>query len=69
MQKSGAQRITAELAITLVAPDTSPRGENVADADSYDLGQGGGFYVNATWALYRRSWSIDYCDAKSPRRL
>lgn len=55
MQKAGAQRIAAELGIAIVAPDTSPRGEAVADADSYDLGQGAGFYVNATqqpWATH-----------------
>lgn len=41
MQKSGIQRIA------IVAPDTSPRGEQVADDEGYDLGQGAGFYVNA----------------------
>ena len=49
MQKAGAQRMAAELGIAIVAPDTSPRGEGVADAPGqYDLGQGAGFYVNAT---------------------
>ena len=50
MQKAGAQRIAAELGIAIVAPDTSPRGEAVADdpAGSYDLGLGAGFYINAT---------------------
>jgi len=48
MQKAGAFRMAAELGIAIVAPDTSPRGEHVADDDSYDLGQGAGFYVNAT---------------------
>jgi len=48
MQKSGIQRIAAELGIAIVAPDTSPRGEGVADDDGYDLGQGAGFYINAT---------------------
>lgn len=46
--KSGAQRIAAELGLALVIPDTSPRGDNVADDEAYDLGQGAGFYVNAT---------------------
>ena len=46
--KSGAQRYAAEHGIVLVAPDTSPRGEGVADDDAYDLGQGAGFYLNAT---------------------
>ena len=48
--KAGAQRYAAEHGIILVAPDTSPRGEDVADAEGYDLGKGAGFYVNATQA-------------------
>lgn len=46
--KAGAQRYAAEHGIIIVAPDTSPRGSNVADDKEYDLGQGAGFYVNAT---------------------
>ncbi|WP_286238289.1 S-formylglutathione hydrolase [Neptuniibacter halophilus] len=58
MQKAGAQRIAAELGIAVVAPDTSPRGETVADdADgAYDLGLGAGFYLNAT----EQPWSEHY---------
>ena len=56
MQKAGAHRIAAELGIAIVAPDTSPRGEGVANDDAYDLGQGAGFYVNATQA----PWSSHY---------
>lgn len=55
MQKAGAQRVAAELGIAIVAPDTSPRGEDIADDESYDLGQGAGFYLNATqqpWATH-----------------
>ncbi|MBE2211441.1 MAG: S-formylglutathione hydrolase [Xanthomonadaceae bacterium] len=57
--KAGAQRYAAEHGIILVDPDTSPRGDNVADADGYDLGQGAGFYVNATqapWAAHYRMY-------------
>ncbi len=57
MQKAGAHRMAAELGIALVAPDTSPRGEDVANDDGYDLGQGAGFYLNATqepWAKHYR---------------
>lgn len=43
--KAGAQRVAAELGIVLVMPDTSPRGEQVANDDGYDLGQGAGFYL------------------------
>lgn len=48
MEKSGLQRMAAELGLMVIAPDTSPRGEDVADDDSYDLGQGAGFYIDAT---------------------
>jgi len=57
--KAGAQRYAAEHGIILVAPDTSPRGEGVADDEAYDLGQGAGFYVNATrepWARHYRMY-------------
>jgi S-formylglutathione hydrolase len=49
MQKSGAQRVAAELGLIIVAPDTSPRGEGVPDdaEGKYDLGLGAGFYLNA----------------------
>ncbi len=55
--KAGAQRYAAELGIALIMPDTSPRGEDVTDEpDRYDLGQGAGFYVNAT----REPWAGHY---------
>lgn len=54
--KAGAQRHAAEHGLILVAPDTSPRGEGVADAEGYDIGQGAGFYINATQA----PWSTHY---------
>ncbi|WP_297735711.1 S-formylglutathione hydrolase [uncultured Maricaulis sp.] len=53
MEKSGLQRVASELGLMVVAPDTSPRGENVGDDEGYDLGQGAGFYLDATeppWA-------------------
>ncbi|WP_417764022.1 S-formylglutathione hydrolase [Shewanella chilikensis] len=58
MQKAGAQRLASQLGLAIVCPDTSPRGEGVADADdaAYDLGLGAGFYVNATQA----PWSSHY---------
>ena len=57
--KAGAQRYAAEHGVIRVAPDTSPRGDDVADADGYDLGKGAGFYVNATqapWAAHYRMY-------------
>jgi len=68
MVKAGAQAWAAEAGIALVFPDTSPRGEGVADDDAYDLGQGAGFYVNATeapWAAHYRMW--DYIAEELPR--
>lgn len=67
MQKAGAFRKAAELGIAIVAPDTSPRGESVADDDSYDLGQGAGFYLNATqppWDAHYRMY--DYVVSELP---
>lgn len=46
--KAGAYGAAAAHGMMIVAPDTSPRGENVADDEAYDLGQGAGFYVDAT---------------------
>ncbi|OWD98757.1 S-formylglutathione hydrolase, partial [Escherichia coli] len=65
--KAGAQRVAAELGIVLVMPDTSPRGEQVANDDGYDLGQGAGFYLNATqkpWATHYRMY--DYLRDELP---
>ena len=53
--KAGAYQKANELGIAILVPDTSPRGDNVADDDSYDLGQGAGFYLDATqqpWAKH-----------------
>ena len=47
-QKAGAFGHADELGLALVLPDTSPRGDGVANDDKYDLGQGAGFYINAT---------------------
>lgn len=55
--KAGAYRAAAEHGLIVVAPDTSPRGKGVADDPAYDLGQGAGFYVDATqapWAPHFR---------------
>ncbi|WP_391089385.1 S-formylglutathione hydrolase [Vibrio sp. NH-UV-68] len=60
MQKAAAFRIAAKLGIAIVAPDTSPRGDTVADADdgAYDLGLGAGFYVNATQAPWNKHYQM-----------
>ncbi|WP_417618662.1 S-formylglutathione hydrolase [Oceanisphaera sp.] len=61
MQKAGALRMAAELGMAIIAPDTSPRGDDVADDEGYDLGKGAGFYVNATQAPWNRHYRMyDY---------
>jgi S-formylglutathione hydrolase len=55
--KAGAYVAAAHHGVMVVAPDTSPRGDGVADDPAYDLGQGAGFYVDATqapWAPHFR---------------
>ena len=73
--KAGAYEAAGRLGLIVVAPDTSPRGEGVADDAAYDLGQGAGFYVDATqapWAAhfqmetYVRRDLIDLVDAELP---
>jgi S-formylglutathione hydrolase len=57
-EKGGFQRVCAELGLIFVAPDTSPRGEDVPDDDSYDFGQGAGFYVDATQPPFARHYRM-----------
>lgn len=59
--KAGAQQYAAQLGIMLVMPDTSPRGEGVPNDEAYDLGQGAGFYLNATQAPWSQHFHMyDY---------
>ena len=70
MVKAGAQAWAAEQGIALVFPDTSPRGDGVPNDEAYDLGQGAGFYVNATqapWAEHFQMW--DYITDDLPKTL
>ena len=67
-EKGEYRSLCAELGLIFVAPDTSPRGEDVPDADGYDFGKGAGFYVDATeepWASHFRMWS--YVTDELPR--
>jgi len=69
VQKAGAQRIASELGMIVVAPDTSPRGEEVPDdpRGAFDLGLGAGFYLNATqppWNAHYRMY--DYVVEELP---
>ena len=59
-EKGEYRAACAELGLVFVAPDTSPRGDEVPDADGYDFGKGAGFYVDATeepWSANYRMWS------------
>lgn len=58
-EKSGIHAHAAEHGIMVVFPDTSPRGEDVADDDAYDLGQGAGFYLTATQEPWARHYRMD----------
>ena len=60
MTKAGAQAWAAEAGLAVLFPDTSPRGAGIADDAAFDLGQGAGFYVDATevpWAPNFAMWS------------
>lgn len=69
--KAGAQRYAAEYGVALVFPDTSPRGDDVADEpERYDLGKGAGFYVNATEAPWSDHYQMyDYVTQELPAIL
>ncbi|MDN3647507.1 S-formylglutathione hydrolase [Reinekea marina] len=70
MQKAGAFAEAARLGIAIVAPDTSPRGEGVADDPEgrYDFGLGAGFYLNATQAPYNEHYQMyDYIVHELPK--
>lgn len=67
MTKAGAQAWAAQAGIAVIFPDTSPRGEGVANDPAFDLGQGAGFYVNAVqppWAAQFQMW--DYVAQELP---
>jgi S-formylglutathione hydrolase len=55
-EKGEFRRACAEHGVILVAPDTSPRGDDVPDDESYDFGKGAGFYVDAT----QEPWSANF---------
>jgi len=69
MQKAGALKMAAELGVAIVAPDTSPRGEDVPDDENgdYDFGLGAGFYVNATQPPWQKNYQMyDYVVTELP---
>ncbi len=59
MEKSGIIRFASEYGLMLIAPDTSPRGDDVPNDEAYDLGQGAGFYINATEAPWAKHFQME----------
>lgn len=57
--KAHAQRLASQLGIILVSPDTSPRGEDIPQGDSWDIGQGAGFYINATQMPWETNFQME----------
>lgn len=57
--KAHAQRLASQLGLILVTPDTSPRGEQVPQGDHWDIGQGAGFYINATQAPWAEHFQME----------
>ncbi len=56
--KGFAQQACAQHGIAFLAPDTSPRGDDIADDEAYDLGQGAGFYLDATQAPWKQNFRM-----------
>lgn len=56
--KAGAYRRAAELGLILIAPDTSPRGDDVPDEEGWDFGKGAGFYVDATVEPWSKNYNM-----------
>ncbi len=69
-EKGGFQRVCAELGLIFVAPDTSPRGEDVPDGEGYDFGHGAGFYVDATQDPFAANFRMySYIAAELPELI
>lgn len=69
MTKAGLQRTAAALGLMVVAPDTSPRGDDVADDAAYDLGKGAGFYLTATQEPWKKHYRMDQYVTDELQRL
>jgi S-formylglutathione hydrolase len=72
MQKAAAFQQAAQLGIAIVAPDTSPRGDGVADdpQGAYDLGLGAGFYLNASQPPWNQHYRMyDYVVQELPQLI
>src|SRR5690606_4408865 len=70
MEKGEYRRACAEHRIVFIAPDTSPRGDDVPDDDGYDFGKGAGFYVDATREPWARNFRMrSYLERELPALL
>ena len=70
IQKSGYQKFASENEIAIVVPDTSPRGEDIPDNEDYKLGQGAGFYLNATSEKWSQNYNMyDYVCLELPKLI
>jgi S-formylglutathione hydrolase len=67
--KAGAYKKASELGIAILVPDTSPRGDSVADNESYSLGQGAGFYLDATQEPWIKNFLMESYIIKEPLPL
>ena len=68
--KAGYQRLASMYELIVIAPDTSPRGDDVANDEAYDLGQGAGFYVDATEAKWKEHYQMySYVTTELPEVL
>lgn len=69
MTKAGLQACAAEFGLAIVFPDTSPRGDEVANDEAYDLGQGAGFYLNAAQEPWKPHFQMETYIASELRDL
>jgi len=68
MEKGEYRRACAEHGVILIAPDTSPRGDDVPDDEGYDFGKGAGFYVDATEAPWATNFRMrSYIEEELPQ--
>lgn len=67
MEKGEYRKAASDLGLIIVAPDTSPRGEGVADDEAYDMGQGAGFYVDAIEEPWAKNFRMrSYIETELP---
>ena len=69
-EKGEYRAACAEAGVIFVAPDTSPRGDDVPDDGGYDFGKGAGFYVDATEAPWAANFRMrSYIEQELPELI